>query len=66
MLEWQRRLLWAQRIYANADWSDPAVLQELHRERITHVVAPITRPLRGAALHVVYEDSTYRLYRLQP
>ncbi len=66
VLEWQRRLLWAQRIYENPDWADTGLLQELQRERITHVVAPITRPLRGAALHVVYEDNTYRLYRLQP
>lgn len=64
VLEWHRRLRWAERIYATVDWSDPAVLQELKHERITHVVTPAIRPLRGALFDLVYEDAAYRLYQI--
>ncbi|MCI0684105.1 MAG: hypothetical protein L0Y71_18505 [Gemmataceae bacterium] len=63
VLEWLRRMLWAKEMYARAMWVAEQG-QQLERERITHVVAPADRPLHGRALDLVYEDESYRLYRV--
>ncbi len=39
-------------------------MAELVRRGITHVVAPAGRDLTSIALEKIYEDGSYRLYRL--
>jgi hypothetical protein len=66
VIEWRDRLVWNEQIFEKSDWDDPGLLQQLRHRRITHVVVPAARPLRGAAPQMIFGDTAYRLYRLQP
>jgi hypothetical protein len=65
VLEWYRRVQLAQGWYEAKDWG--RVRPELVREGVTHVVTTADRdPGGGQALERVYEDETYRVYRVRP
>jgi hypothetical protein len=65
VLEWYRRVRWNQQLYEQRDWNDAEIKDELTRRHITHVVAPAGRDIRCDALELVYEDGSYRVYRLR-
>ncbi len=65
VLEWHRRLRWAEAVYRRRDWDGSDVLAELRREGITHVVVTADHSVEGDALRQVHEDTVYRVYRVQ-
>jgi hypothetical protein len=65
VLEWYRRLEWAQSAYGQKDWTGTNIPSEITRQDITHVVVPVDRAIRSDALEQVYSDETYRLYRVR-
>jgi len=66
VLEWHRRVLWADRLYRQRDWNRAEVREELAREGVTHVVVPIGRDVACDALDWLYDAGPYRVYRLRP
>ncbi len=65
VLEWHRRLWLALGIYRRMSDNDPALVQELDQEGITHIVVPADREVRRERLSLEYEDAAYRLYRVR-
>ena len=65
VLDWYRRVLWCQDIYANRASPGEDVRAQLLRSGITHVVAPAANDVPFARLGApVYEDEAYRVYRV--
>jgi hypothetical protein len=64
VLEWHRRLLWNDQLYQQRDWND-RITAELRDRGITHVVTAADRDVRCDALERVYEDDSFRLYRVR-
>jgi len=66
ILEWHRRLGNAERWYANRDWDSNGFLKKVLDEGITHIVTTTDKDLKCAALgKPVYEDASYRVYRIK-
>jgi hypothetical protein len=65
VLQWRQRVQWNHQLYERRDWNDKQIKDELKRRRITHVVAAADRDVRCDALHLVYADKHYRLYRVR-
>jgi len=65
VLEWHRRALWNQKVYQERDWNKTGTLADLKREGITHVVATKDRDIRCDGLDLLYEDASYRVYRVR-
>lgn len=65
VIEWHRRVGNCQRWYAESDWDTSGVIGEVAEEGVTHVVAPAGKPIKSARLETVYEDPTYRVYRVR-
>jgi hypothetical protein len=63
VLEWRRRLAWADEIFQKSDWSGAEFLAKLSREGITHVVVPANRDLQNEGLKLHYRDDSYKIYR---
>jgi hypothetical protein len=66
VLEWRQRVLWNQKLYTEQDWDREEIKAEWARRRITHVVATADRKVRCAALDLVHEEGTYKVYRVRP
>jgi hypothetical protein len=64
VLEWQKRLRFAQDVQARLAKGDQEALEMLRQRGITHVVVPASQTLRG--VEKVHEDGHYRVYRLGP
>jgi hypothetical protein len=65
-LEWHRRVGNCERWYAETDWDYSGGADELAAEGITHVVVPADKFIVSRRLAVVYEDPTFRVYRVTP
>ena len=65
VLEWRRRLLWAEKIYSQRDWNQAALLHELAQNGITHVVTSADCDMQDNASKLVYEDASYRIYAMR-
>ena len=63
VLEWHRRMQKTMEWYAQSDWG-PTTAAELRAEGITHVLVPVDRDLKADFLEAIYQDQTYRVYRL--
>jgi hypothetical protein len=64
VLEWYRRLMWAQQFYAAPYWGRRWV-SALRGEGVTHVVALANRTAQAGQLELEYEDQYYRVYRVR-
>ncbi|MFO0930804.1 MAG: DUF6798 domain-containing protein, partial [Gemmataceae bacterium] len=66
VVEWYDRLRDAVALQQRLkDGAVAAVVPELHRRGITHLVWPTARPLEDSGLELTHEDPTYRVYRLR-
>jgi len=70
VVEWYRRLLWAQKLYADHSWDNEATLLEVWQTGIgiTDVVTTGSKEIVGSAWEKVFEDPknpNYRVYRPQ-
>jgi hypothetical protein len=64
VLEWYRRVRLCQDWYERKDWGNPALVAELAREGVTHVLVPANRAINSDAFEHVYKDNRYCIYRL--
>lgn len=64
VLTWLNRVRQCEAWYAS-DWSRESKEDELKREKITHVVAPASRPLSASYLEEVHADDAYLVYRVK-
>jgi len=64
VLEWYRRLRRCESWYAG-DWTEPGRAQDLRDANITHVVAPVSRPIAAGFLEPVHSDEAYIVYRVR-
>ncbi|MCS6849969.1 MAG: hypothetical protein NZ700_02230 [Gemmataceae bacterium] len=65
VLEWYRRLRWAEERYEKNDWDREETVAGLTRRGLTHIVVPRTCVLSHPAYECVYDDPYYRVYRLR-
>ncbi len=65
VLAWHERVRWGHDLYEQRNWDREEIISELVRRGITHVIAPTDRDVRSEALELVYEDASYRLYRVR-
>ncbi len=67
VLEWYARIRLAEQVQRwLQDGKEADAVEELHRQGITHLVAPVACKLRGEGVKMVHEDAHYRVYRLTP
>jgi hypothetical protein len=67
VLEWEARLRQAQSLlHSIQSGSQPEALAELRRLKVTHLVLPLSVTVKGIDVAPVYQDETYRVYRLAP
>jgi hypothetical protein len=64
VLEWYQRLRRCESWYAG-DWTDPGRAQDLRDAKITHVVAPASRPIAAGYLKPVHSDPAYIVYEIR-
>jgi hypothetical protein len=67
VLEWQRRLKWANAVY-DGNWNRDGLRKELATEGITHVVATTdidSKYLERIYPNATFADATYRVYRVR-
>lgn len=66
VLEWYRRVDWAQKMYAAPAWHGNQAHEELLKRGITHVVMAVGKEIPSDALEKApFEDPNYRLYRVK-
>jgi hypothetical protein len=65
VLEWYERVLWNQQVYQERDWNKTGTLEAVKREGITHVVATRDRDIQCDGLEPLYENASYRVYRVR-
>jgi len=69
ILEWWERMKTCQWLYEQSNWDATDVRETLTKYRITHVVAPATRPIKMTGIREVFPGELlpgelYRVYRL--
>lgn len=65
VMEWHQRMLLNQSLYEAKDWQQTDIQDELRRGGITHVVTTIQRELPQDCFEKIYEDGSYRIFRLR-
>ncbi len=65
VLEWYRRMRQCESWYQRKDWSRRAVAEDLQPAGITHILTTADRDLHGDGLERIYEDRSYRIYRVR-
>jgi hypothetical protein len=66
VLEWHRRLLWAQAAYGIHDWDQGDLVSDAVRHGITHVVAAADHDVQSRRFEEVYRDKYYSVHRILP
>lgn len=64
VLEWHRRVGNCQKWYAQKDWGDRTLQDQIRREGITHVLMPSDRTIDGPGFTLVYDVGPFRIYRI--
>jgi hypothetical protein len=67
VIEWRKRLRVVETVRKQLDAGQiPEALAELRRVRVTHLIVPAQLRLAGHGLVQLYEDPSYRVYKLTP
>jgi hypothetical protein len=64
VLEWYRRLQWADAACRSHNWDEGNTLAEAMERGITHIVAATDRDIHSRRFTLIYQDQYYRVYRL--
>jgi hypothetical protein len=66
VLEWHHRISQCVTWFGTTDWDAAGTIDEIAREGITHVVAPVALKLKSKRLAVLADAGAYRVYRILP
>jgi hypothetical protein len=65
VIEWKQRLVRNQTVSSQHAWDKEELLLDLRARGVTHLVVTADRKFASALTESLYEDATYRLYRLK-